>query len=154
MPVRALPTTAKIARIVERTLSIIKPDVVARDQIGAILQHVEQTGLRIVATRMLQLDLRQAAGFYDVHREQPFFQSLVQFMTSGPVVVSVLEGDDAIARYRKLMGATDPEQADAGTLRKLFGTNVERNAVHGSDAPDTARTEVAYFFGQADLVPR
>ena len=154
MPVRALHATAKIARIVERTLSIIKPDVVARDQIGAILQHVEQTGLRIVATRMLQLDRRQAEGFYDVHRERPFFQSLVQFMTSGPVVVSVLEGDDAIARYRKLMGATDPEQADAGTLRKLFGTNVERNAVHGSDAPDTARTEVAYFFGQADLVPR
>ncbi len=151
---RALPATAKIARVVERTLSIIKPDVVARDQIGAILQHVEQTGLRIVATRMLQLDRRQAEGFYDVHRERPFFQSLVQFMTSGPVVVSVLEGDDASARYRKLMGATDPQQADAGTLRKLFGTDVERNAVHGSDAPDTARTEVAYFFGKADLVPR
>ncbi len=151
---RALPATANIARVVERTLSIIKPEVVARNQIGAILQHVEQTGLRIVATRMLQLDRRQAEGFYDVHRERPFFQSLVQFMTSGPVVVSVLEGDDAIARYRKLMGATDPEQADAGTLRKLFGTNVEHNAVHGSDAPDTARTEVAYFFGEADLVPR
>ncbi len=146
--------TANIARVVERTLSIIKPDVVSRDQIGAILQHVEQAGLRIVATRMLQLDRRQAEGFYDVHRERPFFQSLVQFMTSGPVVVSVLEGDDAIARYRKLMGATDPEQADAGTLRKLFGTDVERNAVHGSDAPDTARTEVAYFFGKADLVTR
>lgn len=151
---RALPATANIARVVERTLSIIKPEVVARNQIGAILQHVEQTGLRIVAMRMLQLDRRQAEGFYDVHRERPFFQSLVQFMTSGPVVVSVLEGDDAIARYRKLMGATDPEQADAGTLRKLFGTNVEHNAVHGSDAPDTARTEVAYFFGEADLVPR
>ena len=151
---RAQPATAKIARIVERTLSIIKPEVVARDQIGAILQHVEQTGLRIVATRMLQLDRRQAEGFYDVHRERPFFQSLVQFMTSGPVVVSVLEGDDAIARYRKLMGATDPEQADAGTLRKLFGTNVERNAVHGSDSPDTARTEVAYFFDKSDLVTR
>ena len=130
---RALPATANIARVVERTLSIIKPEVVARNQIGAILQHVEQTGLRIVATRMLQLDRRQAEGFYDVHRERPFFQSLVQFMTSGPVVVSVLEGDDAIARYRKLMGATDPEQADAGTLRKLFGTNVEHNAVHGSE---------------------
>ncbi len=151
---RTPPATANIARVVERTLSIIKPDVVARDQIGAILQHVEQTGLRIVATRMLQLDRRQAEGFYDVHRERPFFQSLVQFMTSGPVVVSVLEGDDAIARYRKLMGATDPEQADAGTLRKLFGTDVERNAVHGSDAPDTARAEVAYFFAEADLVPR
>lgn len=151
---RTPPATANIARVVERTLSIIKPDVVSRDQIGAILQHVEQAGLRIVATRMLQLDRRQAEGFYDVHRERPFFQSLVQFMTSGPVVVSVLEGDDAIARYRKLMGATDPEQADAGTLRKLFGTDVERNAVHGSDAPDTASAEVAYFFGKADLVPR
>ncbi len=151
---RTPPATANIARVVERSLSIIKPDVVSRDQIGAILQHVEQAGLRIVATRMLQLDRRQAEGFYDVHRERPFFQSLVQFMTSGPVVVSVLEGDDAIARYRKLMGATDPEQADAGTLRKLFGTNVERNAVHGSDAPDTARAEVAYFFGKADLVTR
>ncbi len=151
---RTPPATANIARVVERTLSIIKPDVVARDQIGAILQHVEQTGLRIVATRMLQLDRRQAEGFYDVHRERPFFQSLVQFMTSGPVVVSVLEGDDAIARYRKLMGATDPEQADAGTLRKLFGTDVERNAVHGSDAPDTASAEVAHFFGKADLVTR
>jgi nucleoside-diphosphate kinase len=152
--VRTPPATANIARVVERTLSIIKPDVVSRDQIGAILQHVEQAGLRIVATRMLQLDRRQAEGFYDVHRERPFFQSLVQFMTSGPVVVSVLEGDDAIARYRKLMGATDPEQADAGTLRKLFGTDVERNAVHGSDAPDTASAEVAYFFGKADLVTR
>ena len=151
---RTPPATANIARVVERTLSIIKPDVVSRDQIGAILQHVEQAGLRIVATRMLQLDRRQAEGFYDVHRERPFFQSLVQFMTSGPVVVSVLEGDDAIARYRKLMGATDPEQADAGTLRKLFGTDVERNAVHGSDAPDTASAEVAYFFGKADLVTR
>ena len=138
----------------ERTLSIIKPDVVERDQIGAILQHIEGAGLRIVALRMLELDRRRAEGFYEVHRERPFFDSLVEFMTSGPVVVSVLEGDDAIARYRKLMGATDPEQADEDTLRKLFGTNVERNAVHGSDSPDTARAEVAYFFGEADLVPR
>ena len=138
----------------ERTLCIIKPDVVEREQIGAILQHIEGAGLRIVALRMLELDRRRAEGFYEVHRERPFFDSLVEFMTSGPVVVSVLEGDDAIARYRKLMGATDPEQADEGTLRKLFGTNVERNAVHGSDSPDTARTEVTYFFGEADLVPR
>ena len=138
----------------ERTLSIIKPDVVERDQIGAILQHIEGAGLRIVALRMLELDRRQAEGFYEVHRERPFFDSLVEFMTSGPVVVSVLEADDAIARYRKLMGATDPEQADEDTLRKLFGTNVERNAVHGSDSPDTARAEVAYFFGEADLTRR
>ncbi len=138
----------------ERTLSIIKPDVVEREQIGAILQQIEGAGLRIVALRMLELDRRRAEGFYEVHRERHFFDSLVEFMTSGPVVVSVLEGDDAIARYRKLMGATDPEQADEGTLRKLFGTNVERNAVHGSDSPDTARAEVAYFFGEADLAPR
>ncbi len=128
--------------------------MVEREQIGAILQHIEGAGLRIVALRMLELDRRRAEGFYEVHRERPFFDSLVEFMTSGPVVVSVLEGDDAIARYRKLMGATDPEQADEGTLRKLFGTNVERNAVHGSDSPDTARAEVAYFFGEPDLTPR
>ncbi len=147
-------TIANIARVVERTLSIIKPDAVQRDQIGAILRHIEEAGLRVVALRMLELDRRQAEGFYEVHRKRPFFQSLVEFMTSGPVVVSVLEGDDAIARHRKLMGATDPEEADAGTLRKLFGTNVERNAVHGSDSPDNARAEVAYFFGEADLVGR
>ncbi len=145
---------ANIARVVERTLSIIKPEVVRRDQIGAVLRHIEEAGLRVVALRMLELDRRQAEGFYEVHRKRPFFQSLVEFMTSGPVVVSVLEGDDAIARHRKLMGATDPEEADAGTLRKLFGTNVERNAVHGSDSPDNARAEVAYFFGEADLVGR
>ena len=147
-------TIANIARVVERTLSIIKPDAVQRDQIGAILRHIEEAGLRVVALRMLELDRRQAEGFYEVHRKRPFFQSLVEFMTSGPVVVSVLEGDDAIARHRKLMGATDPEEADAGTLRKLFGTNVERNAVHGSDSPDNARAEVAYFFGEADLAGR
>ncbi len=145
---------ANIARVVERTLSIIKPEVVRRDQIGAVLRHIEEAGLRVVALRILELDRRQAEGFYEVHCKRPFFQSLVEFMTSGPVVVSVLEGDDVIARYRKLMGATNPEEADAGTLRKLFGTNVERNAVHGSDSPNTARAEVAYFFGEADLVPR
>ena len=138
----------------QRTLTIIKPDAVLAGHAGANLSRLEKAGFRIVALPMRHLTGPEAEGFSDVHRERPFFQSLVQFMTSGPVVVSVLEGDDAIARYRKLMGATDPEQADAGTLRKLFGTNVERNAVHGSDAPDTARTEVAYFFGQADLVPR
>jgi nucleoside-diphosphate kinase len=139
---------------VERTLAIVKPDMVAANRVGAILERIEESGLRPVAMRMLKLDRRQAEGFYDVHREQPFFRSLVEFMTSGPVVVSVLEGDDAIARYRKLMGATDPEKADPGTLRKLFGTNVERNAIHGSDAPETARREIAYFFGELDLVPR
>ena len=108
----------------ERTLSIIKPDAVARDQIGAILQHIEQAGLRIVAMRRLQLERRQAEAFYEVHREREFFGSLIKFMLSGPVVVSALEGEDAIARYRKLMGATDPAKADPDTLRKLYGTNV------------------------------
>jgi len=136
---------------VERTLSIIKPDAVARDQIGAILQHIEQAGLRIVAMRRLQLERRQAEAFYEVHREREFFGSLIKFMLSGPVVVSALEGEDAIARYRKLMGATDPAKADPDTLRKLYGTNVERNATHGSDSPETARTEVAFFFDKADF---
>jgi len=139
---------------VERTLCIIKPDAIAANQIGAILQRIEESGLRIIALRMLQLERREVEGFYEVHRERPFFASLVEFMTSGPVVVGVLEADDAISRYRKLMGATNPEEADPGTLRKLFATNVERNAVHGSDGPDTARVEIAYFFGELDLVQR
>jgi nucleoside-diphosphate kinase len=139
---------------VERTLCIIKPDAIAANQIGAILQRIEESGLRIIALRMLQLERREVEGFYEVHRERPFFASLVEFMTSGPVVVGVLEADDAISRYRKLMGATNPEEADPGTLRKLFATNVERNVVHGSDGPDTARVEIAYFFGELDLVQR
>lgn len=144
--------TANLGRPMERTLSIIKPDAVAAQQIGSILEQIEQAGLRIVALRMLRLSRALAEGFYEVHRERPFFSSLVEFMTSGPVVVSVLEGDDAIQRYRKLMGATDPEQADEGTIRKRFATNIERNAVHGSDASETARQEVAYFFPAGELV--
>ncbi|MFQ5515709.1 MAG: nucleoside-diphosphate kinase [Myxococcota bacterium] len=136
----------------ERTLSIIKPDAVAAGRIGAILQRIEESGLRIRALRMLRMNRAQAEGFYAVHRERPFFASLVEFMSSGPVVVSVLEGDDAISRYRKLMGATNPDEADPGTLRKLFATDIERNAVHGSDGPETAAQEIAYFFGEADLV--
>ena len=136
----------------EQTLCIIKPDAVAANKVGAILQRIQEAGLRILGMRMLQLTTAQAEGFYEVHRERPFFRSLVTFMTSGPVVVSVLEGEDAITRYRALMGATNPEEAEEGTLRKLFATNVERNAVHGSDAPETAAVEVAYFFGKADLV--
>jgi nucleoside-diphosphate kinase len=136
----------------EQTLCIIKPDAVAANKVGAILQRIQEAGLRILGMRMLQLTTAQAEGFYEVHRERPFFRSLVTFMTSGPVVVSVLEGEDAIARYRALMGATNPEEAEEGTLRKLFATNVERNAVHGSDAPETAAVEVAYFFGKVDLV--
>jgi nucleoside-diphosphate kinase len=139
---------------VERTLSIIKPDAVSRNLAGAILQRIEEAGLRIIALRMLHLTKPQAEGFYAVHRERPFFAPLVRFMTSGPVIVSVLEGDDAIGQYRKLMGATNPEEADAGTLRKDFATDIERNAVHGSDAPETAATEIAYFFSTLDFVER
>jgi nucleoside-diphosphate kinase len=136
----------------ERTLSIIKPDAVAAGAAGAILQRIEAAGLRIVALKMLHLSRELAAGFYAVHRERPFFDSLVRFMSSGPVVVSVLEGEDAIARYRRLMGATNPANAEAGTLRKDFATDVERNAVHGSDAAQTARIEIAYFFNALEIL--
>jgi nucleoside-diphosphate kinase len=139
---------------VERTLCIVKPDAVSRNLAGSILERIEEGGLRVVAMRMLHLTKPQAEGFYAVHRERPFFEPLVRFMTSGPVIVAVLEGDDAIGRYRKLMGATNPEEADPGTLRKDFATNIERNAVHGSDGVDTAATEIAYFFATLDLVDR
>ena len=135
----------------ERTLSIIKPDAVAAGQIGAILAKIEGAGLRIAAIRMLRLSRQQALEFYEVHKERPFYGSLVDFMSSGPVVATVLEADDAISRYRKLMGATNPAEADPGTLRKLFASDVERNAVHGSDSPETAAQEVAFFFCAADL---
>jgi len=138
----------------ERTLSIVKPDAVRSGNLGAVLDAIERSGLRIVAMKMLQLDQAKAEGFYAVHRERPFFKDLVKFMTSGPVVVSVLEGDDAVARYRKLMGATDPAKADAGTLRKQFASNIEQNAVHGSDSAENARSEVAYFFSATELVRR
>jgi nucleoside-diphosphate kinase len=138
----------------ERTFSIVKPDAVRARKLGAIFNMIEAAGLTIVGTKMLQLDQGKAEGFYAVHRERPFFKDLVKFMTSGPVVVSVLEGDDAIARYRKLMGATDPAKADAGTIRKLHATNIEQNAVHGSDAPETAKVEIAYFFAETELVKR
>ena len=130
----------------ERTLSIIKPDAVGAQNTGAILDQIEKAGLKIIALRMLQLSRAQAEEFYAVHQERPFYGSLVDFMTSGPVVVSVLEADDAIQRYRKLMGATNPAQADEGTLRKRFATDVERNACHGSDGPDTAAVETRFFF--------
>ena len=139
---------------VERTLSIVKPDAVRARKLGAILDMIEGANLTIVAAKMLQLDSARAEGFYEVHRERPFFKGLVKFMTSGPVLVSVLEGDDAIARYRKLMGATDPAKAEAGTIRKKFATDIEQNAVHGSDSPENARTEVAYFFSATELVRR
>lgn len=138
----------------ERTLSIIKPDAVAKNAIGGIFSMIEGAGLTVVATKMTHLSQAQAKAFYAVHSERPFYGSLVEFMTSGPVVVSVLEGDDAIVKYRKVMGATNPEQADEGTIRKAFAENIERNAVHGSDAPETAADEVAFFFPQSELFSR
>jgi nucleoside-diphosphate kinase len=135
----------------ERTLSIIKPDAVSKGAAGQILARIEGSGLRILALKQIRLTEQQARGFYAVHQERPFYDSLVKFMTSGPVVVSVLEGEDAIARYRALMGATNPEEAAAGTIRKDFATDIEANAVHGSDAPETARVEIAYFFNATEI---
>jgi len=130
----------------ERTLSIIKPDAVAGGHIGEIITTFEQAGIRIVAAKMLHLTQRQAEGFYAVHRERPFFGELTTFMTEGPVLVMVLEGENVIARNRELMGATNPAEAAAGTIRKRFAANIQNNAVHGSDAPATAAFEIAYFF--------
>ena len=132
---------------VERTLSIIKPDAVAKNVIGEIYNRFEKAGLKIVAARMQHLNREQAEGFYDIHRERPFFLVLVKFMTSGPIMIQALEGEDAIALNRKLMGATNPAEADAGTIRADFAKSIDANAVHGSDGPDTAKTEIAYFFG-------
>src|SRR5262245_45424112 len=131
---------------VERTLSIIKPDAVARNVIGQIYSRFETAGLKIVAARMRRLAQSEAEGFYEVHRGRPFFGALVEFMVSGPVMIQVLEGEDAIARNRELMGATDPKKAAAGTIRADFAESIDANAVHGSDGPDTARKEIAYFF--------
>ena len=131
----------------ERTLSIIKPDGVEKNVIGKIYSRFEKAGLRIVDAKMLHLSREKAEGFYDVHRERPFFNDLVDFMISGPVMVQVLEGPDAINLNRKLMGATNPEEADEGTIRKDFAESIDRNAVHGSDGPDTAAVEIQYFFG-------
>ena len=137
---------------VERTLSIIKPDAVARGAVGAILATFEDAGLRPIAIKMLQLSESQARGFYAVHKERPFYASLVKFMTSGPVVVSVLEGEGAIARNRELMGDTNSAKAAPGTIRARFGADIERNAVHGSDAPATAWIEIAYFFNAMEIL--
>ncbi len=131
---------------IERTFSIIKPDAVAKNHIGDIYQRFEQGGLRIVAARMLHLSREQASAFYAVHQERPFFGELVDFMTSGPIMVQVLEGENAIARNRELMGATDPAKAAPGTIRADFAQEVTENAVHGSDGPDTAAVEIAFFF--------
>jgi nucleoside-diphosphate kinase len=138
----------------ERTLSIIKPDAVRKNAIGQILARFEAAGLRIVAARMMHLSPSAAEGFYAVHRGRPFFNDLVQFMTSGPVLVQVLEGDNAIARNRELMGATDPKKAARGTIRADFAESIDANAVHGSDAPETAKTEIAYFFAASEVHSR
>ncbi|MDH3622744.1 MAG: nucleoside-diphosphate kinase [Myxococcales bacterium] len=131
---------------VERTLSIIKPDAVEQNNIGNILAMIQGAGLKIIGMRMLHLSRAQAEGFYEVHKDRPFFGELVEFMTRGPVVVSVLESDDAVARYRNLMGATDPVEADKGTIRKAYGTDIGENACHGSDSVENAKIEVGYFF--------
>lgn len=139
---------------VERTLSIIKPEAVARNLIGEIYARFEQAGLRIVAARMRHLNQDQAQRFYAVHKERPFYNDLVAYMQSGPVMVQVLEGENAIARNREIMGATDPKAAAAGTIRADFAESLEENAVHGSDAPETARNEIAFFFDEDELCPR
>jgi nucleoside-diphosphate kinase len=139
---------------IERTFSIIKPDAVAKNVIGEIVSRFEKNGLRIIASRMLHLTREQAEGFYAVHRERPFFNDLVAFMTSGPVVVQVLEGDNAISKNRELMGATNPQDAAPGTIRADFAKTVDENAVHGSDAPETAAQEIEFFFGEDGLCPR
>jgi nucleoside-diphosphate kinase len=138
----------------ERTLSIVKPDGVSRNLIGEVVRRFEKAGLSIVAARMLHLSQREAEGFYAVHRERPFFKDLVKYMTSGPVVVQVLQGESAIAKNREIMGATDPKKAAPGTIRADFALSIEQNVVHGSDAPETAAVEIAYFFSTTELHPR
>lgn len=139
---------------IERTFSIVKPDAVAKNLIGEIYRRFETAGLRVVAAKMLHLTRRQAEGFYAVHRERPFYRDLVSYMQTGPVMVQVLEGENAIAKNREIMGATDPKKAAPGTIRADFATSVEENAVHGSDAPETARAEIAFFFAESEICPR
>ncbi len=139
---------------VERTLSIIKPDAVAKNVIGEIYSRFEKAGLKIIAARMMHLSQAEAEGFYAVHKERPFFKDLVKFMTSGPVMAQALEGENAIAKNRELMGATDPKKADKGTIRADFADSIDANAVHGSDAAETARNEIAYFFPALNIYSR
>jgi nucleoside-diphosphate kinase len=139
---------------IERTLSIIKPDGVEKNLVGEVYRRFEQAGLRIVAAKMLRLRQDQAEGFYAVHRERPFFKDLVSYMTSGPVMVQVLEGENAVQKHRELMGATNPADAAPGTIRADFAKSIEENVVHGSDGPDTAATEIRFFFGEAEICPR
>jgi len=138
----------------ERTLSIIKPDGVEKNLIGEVYRRFEQAGLQIIAARMLHLSREQAEGFYAVHKERPFYNDLVSYMISGPVVVQALEGEDAINKNREIMGATNPSEADPGTIRADFAASIEENVVHGSDGPDTARAEIAFFFGDDQICPR
>ena len=139
---------------IERTISILKPSAVRDNHIGAILAKFEAAGLRIVAAKMIKLSAEQAGRFYAVHRERPFFQELVDFMTSGPILVQVLEGDNAILKNREVMGATDPKKAAPGTIRAEFAKDISENAVHGSDAPETAREEIAFFFAESEICAR
>lgn len=139
---------------IEQTISIIKPDAVAKNVIGEIYSRFEKAGLKIVAAKMLHLSKEQAEGFYAVHKERPFFSDLVAFMTSGPVMVQVLEGENAVAKNRELMGATNPKNAEAGTIRADFADSIDENAVHGSDSLENAKIEIAYFFGEEGLCPR
>lgn len=138
----------------ERTFSIIKPDAIAKNIIGKIYSRFEKAGLQIIAAKMLHLTKKQAEEFYEIHKDRPFFNDLVAFMTSGPVMVQVLEGENAIASNRELMGATNPQEAAKGTIRADFASSIDENAVHGSDGPDTAKVEIAYFFPDQDLCPR
>ncbi len=138
----------------ERTLSIIKPDGVKKNVIGEVIRRFEADGIKVAAMKMIQLTKTQAQGFYAVHKERPFFDSLTDFMTSGPIVVIALEGEDVIARNRKLMGATNFEEAEEGTIRKDYATNIEQNVVHGSDAPETAAYEIGYFFNDLEIQTR
>jgi len=139
---------------IERTFSIVKPDAVAKNHIGDIYARFEKAGLKIIASKMLHLSREQAEGFYAVHKERPFFNDLVSFMISGPVMVQVLEGEGAILKNREVMGATNPKEADAGTIRADFADSIDENAVHGSDAPETAAEEIAYFFSDDEICPR
>ncbi len=138
----------------ERTLSIVKPDAVKKSALGDILRRFESEGLKVVAAKLISLSKAEAEGFYAVHKERPFFDSLTTFMSSGPILISVLEGENAVQTNRRIMGATDPAKADAGTIRRDWGTDVEKNAVHGSDGPDTARWEIAYFFSEMEIQSR
>ena len=136
---------------IERTFGIVKPDAVEKNAVGGVIDLIEKAGLKIVGLRLVKISDAQARAFYAVHKERPFFNDLVKFMTSGPAVVMAIEGENAIARYREVMGPTDSKKAPAGTIRNKYGTNIERNAVHGSDGPDTAKVELAFFFAGLDL---